>query len=372
VSHLAFAPEDVPVMSKLSDQTKYEQSIMIGNGPYAEDTTGWVHNQSINLVKNTKYTPPPGYQGPYLDKINFVISKDVDSAYSQFEAGQGDTGYVPQARFAEAAAKYAGHIDDAATLGIYYWGFNMKDPVVGGPQNLKLRQAMALAIDKKAIVDKTYNGSRKVATGWTPPGVPGYKAGLDTVPQRDLTKAKSLLSEWEQATGKKAASLPPIRIEYGKGSGHDNNAQIIESNLADLGIKTQDDGMVATTYFHNVRLGQNESGKTTQFFRGGWIWDYVAYDNGLFPLFDTASIGGDNLEQYSNPAFDALITKARAAEGPERDAAYQQAESLVLNTDTIAVPLNWYNGTVVFSDKVHNLVQSPLDFLAYDSAWKSQ
>jgi oligopeptide transport system substrate-binding protein len=372
VSHLAFAPEDVKVMSALSDQTKYQEGVMIGNGPYKEDAAGWRHNQDINLVRNDAYSPPPGYVGQYLDKITFVISKDLDSAFATFEAGQGDTGYIPQARFADVKAKYSPNIAADPSLGIYYWGFNMKDPVVGGPANVKLRQAIAEVIDKQAIIDKTYNGSRKVATGFTPPGVPGYKAGLDLFPTRDLTKAKSLLAEWEQATGKKAADLPPIRVQYGAGAGHSNNAQIIEQNMSELGIKTADDGMATKTYFTNLRKGQDDGGKTSQFFRSGWIWDYIAYDNGLFPLFDTGSLGGDNLELYSNKAFDDLITQARAtAEGPARDALYQQAEGIVLNTDTITVPLNWYTGQIVYSPKVHNVVQSSLQFVAYDTIYKT-
>lgn len=372
VSHLAFAPEDVPVMQKLTDQTKYEQGTMIGNGPYMEDTTGWQHNQAITVVKNPKFVAPPGYKGQYLDKIVFTISKDQDSSFAAFEGGQGDTGYVPQSRFAESKAKYSGHLLNNPILGIYYWGFNMKDPTVGGPANLKLRQAIIASIDKQAIVDKTYNGSRKVATGWTPPGVPGYKAGLSDSPNLDNAKAKSLLAEWEKSSGKKAADLPPMRIEYGKGAGHSDNAQIIEAGMNALGIKTQDDGMTAKTYFKNLRKGQNEAGQTSQFFRGGWIWDYNTYDNGLFPLFDTASIGGDNLENYSNPTFDDTIAQARkTAAGPAQDALYQKAEGIVLNTDAIVVPLNWYTGQIAYSDKVHHLLQSPLDFVAYDQAWKS-
>ena len=71
--------------------------------------------------------------------------------------------------------------------------------------------------------------------------------------------------------------------------------------MATLGLKTQDDGMDSTNVFDNLAKGVNDAGKSSQFFRSGWIWDYVAYDNGLFPLFGTGSLGGDNLELYSNP-----------------------------------------------------------------------
>jgi ABC-type oligopeptide transport system substrate-binding subunit len=90
----------------------------------------------------------------------------------------------------------------------------------------------------------------------------------------------------------------------------------------------------------------------------------------LFPLFDSSSIGADNLTQYDNPAFDALIVKARAAAtDAEAEAAYRDAEDLVLNKDRVAVPLNWYAGQVVWSARLHNVIQSSLDFFSYEEMW---
>ena len=123
----------------------------------------------------------------------------------------GQTGYVPPGRLAEAKTKYVGRISDKPFNGIYYWGFNMKDPVVGGPANLKLRQAIAYSIDKDAMIKTTYNGSRDKATGWAPKDTPGYKPNLDQYTY-DVSKAKSTLAEWEKGTGKKAADLPPIKL----------------------------------------------------------------------------------------------------------------------------------------------------------------
>jgi oligopeptide transport system substrate-binding protein len=367
VSHLVFSPMDAKDLARLGDDTSgYEQGVMVGNGPYMM-AEPWKHRDSITLVRNPNYWGGVNHHAPYLDKIVFKIGSDQDASWQAFEAGQGDTGYIPQAKFAEARAKYAGRIADKPTLGIYYYGFNMKDPALGGPQNVKLRQAMSLAIDKSAIVNTIYNGSRKVSTGWTPPGVPGYQAGLDKFPDRDLNQAKQLLSQWSAETGKKPSDLGTIKLNFGIGLGHDQIAAIIQANLKDIGIDSTPDPRDGKTYFSQMRKGEG------QFFRSGWIWDYVAYDNGLFPIFDTASIGGDNMTQYSSPEFDGLITKARATTDENaRNDIYRQAEDLVLNKDTVAVPLNWYAGQVVWSTRVHNVIQSPLQFFAYGEMWVSQ
>ncbi|MFN2608686.1 MAG: ABC transporter substrate-binding protein [Acidimicrobiales bacterium] len=366
VSHLVFSPMDAKDLAHLGDDTStYEQGVMVGDGPYMM-AEPWKHKDSITLVRNPNYWGGVNHHAAYMDKIVFKIGSDQDASWQAFEAGQGDTGYIPQAKFAEAKAKYAGRIADQPSLGIYYYGFNMKDPMVGGAQNVKLRQAIALVIDKQAIVNTIYNGSRKVSTGWTPPGIPGYQDGLDKFPNRDVNQAKQLLSQWSTDTGKKPSDLGTIKLNFGIGLGHDQIAAIIQANLKEIGIDATPDPRDGKTYFSQMRKGQG------QLLRGGWIWDYVAYDNGLFPLFDSASIGGDNLEQYSSPDFDNLIAKARATTDENaRNAIYRQAEDLVLNKDVVAVPLNWYAGQVVWSTRVHNVIQSPLQFFAYDEMWLS-
>ncbi|MFN2505814.1 MAG: ABC transporter substrate-binding protein [Acidimicrobiales bacterium] len=364
VAHLIFSPVPKKVVQALPDQAKWQQGIMIGNGPY-KMAEPFKPGQYVKLVRNDTYWGGINNHKPYLDAIEFRISKDLDSAWAAFEAGQGQTGYVPPGRYAEAKAKYPGRVAEQAVNGLYYWGFNMRDPVVGGPENLKLRQAISLVIDKQKMINDIYNQSRKEATGITPPGIPGYKQGLSRFPSRDLTKARQLLGEWEQATGKQAASLPPLKLNFGAGAGHSENATIIQANLKELGIASELDGRESRTYFSQMRMGEG------QFFRSGWIADYNSYDNMLFPLFGSSQIGtGDNHTQYSNPRFDSLIEEARrTTEISKRNGLYQQAESLVLNDDTAVVPLNWYSGTMAWTDKVHNVVQSALLFVAYDDMW---
>src|SRR5207237_9841031 len=93
--------EKVTGTTDISKTDKYEQGLMIGNGPFmlAEP---WKHNQSITVVRNPTYWGGLEHHKAYLDKIIFTISKDQDSAYSAFQANQGDTAAIPQARYTEA------------------------------------------------------------------------------------------------------------------------------------------------------------------------------------------------------------------------------------------------------------------------------
>ena len=367
-AHVALSPVPKKIVSALPDTTKWEQGIMIGDGPYkmAEPRKP---DQYVKLVRNDNYYGGIYGHKAYLDSIEFRMSKDQDSAWAAFEAGQGQIGQIPQARYADANAKYPDHTsEDVSTNGIYFYAFNWKDPVVGGPQNVKLRQAMSLAIDRDKIAHDIYNNSRKAATGIAMPGIPGFKAGLGDYAKRDIARAKQLISDWEKDTGKKVADLPTIKLNFGQGAGHDQIATIIQANLQEIGVKSELDPREAKTYFAQMRAGQG------QFLRDGWIADYNVYDNQLFPLFDSSQIGGtgSNHAQYSSQKFDGLIDQARrATDQAKANQLYQQAETVVLNEDTIAVPIVWYSGYIAWSNQLHNVVQGALQYVNYDDMWMS-
>ena len=356
LSHTVFSPLPKKVVSALPDQTAWENQVMIGNGPF-KMSEPWKHDQYIKMVRNDTYFGGFEKHKAYLDGINFVISKDTQTAFAGFEAGAADTADIPPGRYADVGVKYPKTNTTAQdTLATYYWGFNQKDPVVGGPANLKLRQAIALAIDKQAIADTVYDGTRKVATGFTPPGMPGYKANLSEYTKRDVAKAKQLLTEWGKP-------LPTLRLSFNAGSGHEEVAAIVQANLKEIGINGTIDARDSKTYFSDMRKGKG------QFFRAGWFWDYVAYDNGMYPLFSTGAIGGDNLELYSNPDFDKMLDEARTAtDESKRNSIYNDAEKIVLD-QVIVIPFNWYRGTIVWRPTVKNVVETPLGFLNYESMW---
>ena len=366
VSHLVFSPINRRTASQVSDQTRYEQDVMIGNGPYRM-AEPWKHDQYIKLARNDTYWGGLNNHKAYIDTIEFRISKDINAGYTEFESGQGQTAYIPPGKNAEARGRYGDNVADGPILGVYSYLFNMRDPVVGGPTNVKLRQAISLAIDRKGIIDSAYSGTRKPATGFTPPGIPGYQEGLSAFAHRDVPRARKLLAEWEGETGRTAASVPPIKLNFGGGAGHEGVATLIQANLEDAGIRSTLDPRDNTTYFSQMRRGEG------QFLQAGWFWDYVAYDNGMFPNYDSRAIGGDNISLYENPRFDAAIDDARRQRDSGRATSiYRTAEDMVLNQDTVVVPLNWYAGQVVYTDQLHNVIQGALGFLAYDEMWLSR
>ena len=189
--------------------------------------------------------------------------------------------------------------------------------------------------------------------------MPGYEDGLcGDLCTYDQEAAAALVEEWKADGGTLDA---PIKINFNTGSGHEEVVAIVQQNLQDIGLEAELDGRDPTNYFSEMRQGACE------LCRAGWIWDFPVYDSAIFPLLDSASIDGDNIARYSNPDVDDFISEARTTEdADERNALYRDAEAQALK-DVALVPVNWYNGQIVYTEDVGNLVQTPLQFVLYEN-----
>jgi oligopeptide transport system substrate-binding protein len=359
LSHSVFSPVPRRMVQALEDPARWEREVMIGNGPF-ELAEPWGGGGDIELQRYDDYWGGLRGHTAYLDAVEFRGSDGAESAFRAFRAGRGDTATIPPGRFEELQGRFSERNATEELLSVHSFGFNMEDPVVGGDDNLPLRQAIALAIDKQAIVDTVHRGSHTVATGHTPPRMPGYEEGLSEIAgaaERDVDRARALLQEWGGAVSE------PIRLSFELGGGHEPVAEIIQANLAEIGIPSVLDGRDPGTYAAEMRAGEG------QLFRTGWTWHYVAYDNGIASLFHSESIGGDNLVRYADPEVDELIARARATlDEDDAEALYRQAETRVLDAVAV-VPLTWPKGSIVYDEAVTNLTQSPLGFVAYDEIW---
>jgi ABC-type oligopeptide transport system substrate-binding subunit len=350
-----FAPMPEAV-EELTDQNEWEtmEGGLIGNGPFMLDAP--INDQEIVLVPNpewdgTKYDEELGLpEQPFLDRITFRVSADEDTAYQAFEAGEGQVASFVAGRVQEAVDNYATTLDDPV-LGIYFFGFNQENPIVGGEENKLLRQAISQAIDREEINDAVYEGTRTTATGITPPGIPGFEEGLCDYCAYDPEAAQEAYDEWQAAGNSLTEPLP---IQLNADAGHEPVVQIIIDNLDAIGIPAVAEPIPSETYF-----GQLADGACV-FCRFGWIADYPTYDNFTFDLFHTTALGGNNVG-YTNPEFDELLDEAKQTTDPDEAAdLFHQAEQVLLNDDIGTVPINWYLGEWVYNpDEVANLEMNP-------------
>lgn len=346
----------------LADQAEWENGEMVGNGPFMLESPRT--DTEVVMVPNpewdgTMYDEELGLpEQPYLDKVTFRVSGDLDVAYNSFEAGEADITGFPAGRYQEAQDNYATTIE-TPFLGAYYFQVNDRDPRIGGEENLLLRQAISQAIDRDEINEAVYEGSRTTATGITPPGIPGFEEGLCEYCTYDPDAAEAAYQEWLDAGNELTEPLP---IQLNAGFGHEPVVQIIIDNLDAIGIPAEAEPFDSETYFGQLAEG------ACVICRSGWLADYPTYDNFMYDLFSTDSLDGNNYG-YSNTEFDDLIAQAKAeTDDDARGDLYRQAEQILLNEDIGTIPINWYNGTLVYNgDKIANLVEEPTGHVQWET-----
>jgi ABC-type transport system substrate-binding protein len=344
-------------VDELADQSEWENGLMIGNGPYMLERPRT--DEEIVLVRNDRWGGDIfGNTRATLDRIVFRTNPDPDTAYNAFEAGEGDTANIPPGRVQEADENYATTLD-VNIVGSYHFEVKWDDPVIGGPQNKLLRQAISQAIDREEINEAVYEGTRTTSTGITPRGIPGWEEGLCDYCAYDPDAAQAAFDEWQAAGNSLSA---PLRIQFNAGAGHEDVVQIMVDNLAAIGIQAQAEPFPTETYFTELADG------ACQICRSGWYADYPTYDNFMYDLFHTDAIGGNNHGFYSNPEFDRLVDEAKAETDPDRQGElFRDAEQILLNDDIGVIPVNWYRGDYVYNpEKVTNFPQSVLGLIQWE------
>ena len=313
----------------------------IGNGPYLLDGA-WKHNVSIAVKKN------PDYKGTQPAKNAGVLVKvytSPESAYAELRADNVD---VIQAIPDSELSSFKEDLGDRAInqpAGIFQsFSFPLYQPQWKGDNAKKVRQAISMAIDRKAITDTIFQGTRIPATDFGSPIVAGYSKELcGEFCTFDAAKAKALLAEAGGFTGK-------LEIAYNADGPHkawvDATCNSIKNTLAiDCSGKSY-------PTFQSL-LTPRENGTMTVAYRTGWQMDYPALENFLTPLYAKGASSNDT--QYDNPKFDSLLNQGNTAKSLDESITFYQDAEKVLVEDMPAIPLWYSNVTGGYSEKVSNV-----------------
>ena len=327
----------------------------VGNGPFKMDGK-WEDGQQINLVRFDDYSYG---EKAKLDGIHFNIQKDVQTAYTEFQAGNLDVAQVPTTQLKDAISQY-GESEDGYTattgkevltgdeLSIYYLMLNVNDEQL---KDKDLRHALSLAINRQAICDTVFEGTREPAGGIVPPGIKGYVENGWADSRYDVDAAKKILDEKypADANGKRNLS---IALTYNLDGDHKAVMEMVMADWSALGIETSSN----TAEWASI-LSNTYPNADFQVGRLGWIADYPIMDNFLYPLFVTG--GDNNYGQYSNADVDKGLLDARAiASDDDRVAKYQEVVKLIAE-DMPVIPLFYYKHQMVCSQRVKSLYMDP-------------
>ena len=238
----------------------------------------------------------------------------------------------------------------APSFSVQYIGLNVNEPPL---DDVKVRQALNLAIDKREIATIVLGDQVVPAKGILPPGFPGFSESVSGY-EFDPIKAKQLLLESKY--GNDLDNLPPITITT-PGSFGANVSLDMEVVLAmwekNVGITTEFQQTEFATFLKDLNK------RRFQMFDIGWIADYPDPENFLDILFYSDS--SNNHTNYNNPEVDALLEKARVeTDETLRFSIYNEVEQTILD-DAPWIPL-WYSGEryLLVKPNVHDYLLTPL------------
>lgn len=361
VSHLALSP----IPEKGSEDINTFKLAPIGNGAFKmKEGSKWEDGQYIQLVRNDAYWGNKAY----IDAIDYVIYKDVDTAFTEFEAGNLDFAQIPSGRINACVQQY-GESDDGYTVNpgqqvllgsepsIYYLVCNNEDELLG---NIHLRKAISYAINRQAICDTVFEGSRVPADNMVPPGIDGYEEGAWAATTYDVDKAKE---ELELAKKDLGVDTFQIKLSLNSDGGHEAIMQLIQADLDVIGVKAELDTAEWAAYLTKLQDLDYQIGRL------GWIADYPIMDNFLFPIFYTGN--GDNRSGYSNPDVDKALMEARSTLDTADRIKAMQAVNKTIAEDFPVIPLMFYRHVLVASDRVNDLYCNPMKLIDLSTCWLS-
>ncbi|WP_028391341.1 peptide ABC transporter substrate-binding protein [Bacillus cihuensis] len=290
-----------PVNKKVQEENPKwftEATSYVSNGPFK--LTEWKHKESVKLEKNENYYEKDKIN---LDVVNFVILEDENTAWQMYQSGELDLSYpLPQDVQGQLAQSNNKEFHNGPDLAVYYYNLNND---VKPFNNIKVRKALSLAIDRKTITENVAQGGQQSAYSVVPPGIPDvngdYQENTGNLFTEDVEEAKKLLAEGLAEEG--MDKLPEFSILYNTLAGHQKIAEAVQEMWRkNLGVTVT----LENTEFQ-VKLDREKAGKY-QVSRAGWVGDYV--DPMTFMDLWTSD-NPHNDANWKNAEYDQLIKEAK-------------------------------------------------------------
>ncbi len=352
VTFFTYMPVRKDVVEQKPEGWAKDPEVTVSNGPFV--VSEYKINDKIVLTPNKNYWNRENIKLEKMVLTMIIEGSTVLTAYDNDEidiiSGQVPVQEIPKRQMEDATFKTLPY------LGTYYYLFN----VDRAPTNdINVRKALSLAIDREAIVNEITKAGQVPATGFVPNGLIDSKrndfratAGdYDMSTTANIELAREYLAKAGYPNGE---GMPPVELMYNTSESHKAIAEAIQDmwrkNLGiDVTLANQEWAVFKTT----------RSMGNFQVMRSVWLGDY----NDPMTFLDMwTSYSGNNNAQWratedgkfpENKKFTELIEESKLVSGEARDEKLYAAEKIMMDQAIIA-PLYYYTGVVMIKDKVKN------------------
>lgn len=332
----------------------------VGTGPFMFKE--WVPGDHVTVVKNPNYWNAAA-GGPYLDQITFKPYPDTTARLNALQSGDIDLAetMAPTDMATVASDSKLVAIDRGGACNVGQLAMNQTHPPF---DNLKIRQAVATAVNRQAIADAFFGGSGVVVNNWTPPGSP-FEKDLP-FPAYDPEKAKQLIAEsgvtdlsfdfWYPSDVARAY-MPDPKGEF----------EAILNDLTAVGFKPNP----KTAPWRPDYLAAEAVGKYPMWLIG-WNCDWLGIDNFLY----TADFGyrGDPLGPnpefgYKNDAMNqAMVDALKATDQATQAEEWGKAQDMIF-ADMPTLPIVSAKTPAAMQAYVKGFVPGPTLLEPFTNTW---
>jgi oligopeptide transport system substrate-binding protein len=337
-----FFPQREDFVKAQGDKYGAEASNVIGAGPFK--LTKWEHEQTLVLEKNDKYWDAANVK---VTKATINVVKDTNAGLNLYESKAADLARIN----GEQTKLYEGKSDLQVKKELTSTYLQFQQKKVPALANVKIRQALGMAIDRQGFVDTVLMDGSTASTGLVPSGTSDgasgdfRKAAGDTQPKFDPAAAKKLLAEGLQELNMK--ELPKLKV---LSDDTDVAKKSLEFILAqwkqNLGYEAE-----ANPVPHKLRI-ENSKDHNFDIVLSLWGADY----NDPMTFLDMWITGGEFDEgDYSNAGYDAKVKAAQVEADPKKRAQLLVDAEKILMGDPGVSPIYFRARPYLIRDNIQGL-----------------
>jgi oligopeptide transport system substrate-binding protein len=335
-----------PIFSEESART-HDASKWISNGPFV--LSEWQPETKVALARNSRYWDVSNVR---IDRVQYQISPDRNSQFAAYRAGQLDiTDTVPGYSIEALIREHSSEVVIAPYLATAYYALNLSE----GPfaANIKLRKALAMAIDRPQLVNLLGLG-QMAAYGFVPPATWNYEpqrwAWSNDTDENRIAEARRLY----RAAGYSTNTKLHLRLLFNSNPAIKQTAIVIAAMWKEtLGIETE---LIDEEF--RVFLQSRDDKKRWDIVRLAWNADYNDATSFL-DVFRNKS--PNNSSGYSSPSFDKLLDEASSTSSAEvRRSLLEGAERMMLE-DYPVIPLYFLVSKRLVKPYVLGVLPNPMD-----------